>query len=39
MATNFDMFTKMPNGYRLTQAVPFDGRTVVEKYSDIKLIP
>ena len=39
MATNFDMFTKMPNGYRITQGVPFDGRTVVEKYSDIKLIP
>ena len=39
MATNFDTFAKIPNGYRIENGIPLDGRTVVEKYSDIKLIP
>ena len=39
MATNFDRFTEIPNGYRVINNIPLDGRTVVEKYSDIKSIP
>ena len=39
MATNFNAFTKIPIGYRIENGIPLDGRTVVEKYSDIKSIP
>ena len=39
MATNFDIFSQIPKGYRIAKGIPLDGRTVVEKYSDIKLIP